>query len=519
MSGVESAILDNDLVGSADSQPGDALLLFEPHEGQWAFIESRATQKVVEGGNRTGKTEIVICEAVSYALGYRPWLPIDHPLHKTRFEPPIKIRIAAEDKVKGIGQDVIPKLLKFLPKYYYDPENGVGSRHKDQNGVEQIITLSNGSTFEFLSYEMDVASAEGWSGHLVIGNEPMPRALYVALFRGLVDHMGEIWFAMTPLLEPWIDRELFGRADTVSSFNRDRGSNKIAIERVENKKDVPSGIEAFRWDISVNAGKGITWEAIDRYSASLTERERECRLHGKPMHFQGLVFDEFSRPVHVVEGELDKTQPYTFYESYDPHARTPHAVGFYAVGQDNIPIKYDEISVAQQPNGACTAPELASMVLARRKGEPVFMVGDPSAFIDAHGMSSFATRLSEASAGRIQLEKGSKDLDGGILAIKEAMRVKNGYPGYRILKKCGQTIWEYENLVYQEYKGLLADRKTENNKPVDKDDHHIECDRRAFMGGMIWRENFACLNGAPWYESADSSDSTSGRTGDKKTGY
>jgi len=47
-------------------------------------------------------------------------------------------------------------------------------------------------------------------------------------------------------------------------------------------------------------------------------------------------------------------------------------------------------------------------------------------------------------------------------------------PELYIFSTCKRTIYEIERLVWEDWRGKAAERKSPMEKPVDKDDHEIE---------------------------------------------
>lgn len=54
-------------------------------------------------------------------------------------------------------------------------------------------------------------------------------------------------------------------------------------------------------------------------------------------------------------------------------------------------------------------------------------------------------------------------------------------PEVYIFANCTRTIWEMEHYRWDEWTGKTADKRNRKEKPVDKDDHMIECLGRALI--------------------------------------
>ena len=478
------------------------------HRGQLAATASTARILLILGGNRSGKTEWGSIEAISHCLGYRPWLAPSHPLYKTYRQPlaltehtPIKCRIFGEDLKKSIGQVLWPKLERYIPKHEV-----VYIKRDNNTSIPIHIEFRGGSTIDMVSYDMDVDASESTDTDYAWFDEPPMRSLFIAVWRGLTDRQGLCRITATPLKEPWLISEIFSQAWQVSRFAADSADDIVE----QQSGAVKHNIEAFVWHTNANIGFGLTAQAVEELAEMLDPEERETRLGGTPRHYHGRVFKNFSRPAHVViNGHLDATRPYTFYETIDPHTRTRHAVGFWAVGQNGIPVKFDEIW-EHQGKEACSAEELAQLIINRRKATPAITICDPSwAFSTENNEISFIDKLEVASGGRIACEKGSKNRDAANLAIKEALRVVNDFPGLKLFDCCRRTIWEYENWVYEEpSNSRLADRRELPGRGIDKNDHFIEGDGRLLLLGMRFIPEAAYFpSGMPYLDDEDEADS------------
>ncbi len=178
-----------------------------------AFLD--VTYKILgmSGGNRLGKTTILTIIGLSVMFGKLLWNN-QSILHLFPHKKPRKVRYIGQgwqDHVKAV---VIPEIEKWWP----------GSRKVTRKG-NGVITdtfwkdLRTGSTMELMSNNQRTKEHEGWSGDIILYDEPCRREIYVANARGLVDRQGRELFAATLLEEPWIDQEIvkktneFGKPD------------------------------------------------------------------------------------------------------------------------------------------------------------------------------------------------------------------------------------------------------------------------------------------------------------------
>lgn len=272
------------------------------------------------GGNRGGKSWWLSTESCAYALGRRLWLPEDDPLYLTPFRPPTYVRIASTPQ--ELRETISPYIRQIIPA------NMLDRTRKSQDGVEMYFYLKNGSTITLYSYEMDYMAYEGARAHFWGFNEPPKRRQWIGAWRGLTDYGGHAAFAMTPLAEPWIQRDLVARAK--------QGDPNVFFNQ---------------YSTYINVGFGLNKESVDQFASTLTDAEKKTRIDGAALHLQGLVVDQYQPDIHIVkfddEGVLgndyikfprswfpDKQWPsdWCVYTALDPHPRKPHA--FLVVGVD-----------------------------------------------------------------------------------------------------------------------------------------------------------------------------------------
>lgn len=365
-----------------------------------------------------------------------------------RFQPPLKIRVLAED-MTALEQVTLPKF-----RHYAAPE-WVAAKKKNSFGVDAHWIFANGSVIDFLTYNQDPAMMEGWDGHVVIYDEPPPRPVYIANSRGLIDHNGISIFSMTPLKEPWIADEIV---------------NKPA-----------SDIWTLYMDMDDNPHLDAKSKAD--FISKLTPDEIETRKSGKFLHLQGLVYPQFKPSIHVIdcsEPPLDTT----VYVALDTHPRTEQAVLFMFVD------KRGNMFVTHEIFQHATPEQVADWVIEYdktiHKVEQVLI--DPSSQGDKNrGDSTFEVIENKLAARQIPLEFGSKDLRSGILLVQDALKSRNGVASLFIDRKCTRTIWEFGRYIWDSWKNQGNQEKGDRNKPRDCEDHQQENLRRLVQYPAVYK--------------------------------
>jgi hypothetical protein len=281
-----------------------------------------AAIRLVLGSNRSGKSVAGVAEAIAHSLGYRPWLPEDHPDRTVRLTngEPIPVpnigRVIAQNAQQAIKQTIWPKWEEWAPRGWY-------SVKRDNRGIPTEITWKNGSKVYFMSNEQDDMAFEGTNGHWFWGDEPFDYRKYTGLRRGLVDYDGHCWITMTPLTQPWI--------------------HDVIVSRVG---DPDGSVKMFKfsiWDNCRENGGHLSRSAIEEFLSDLREDELEARLHGNFLHLAGRVFKEWEpEPPYWIE-------PYKIPASWprvcviDPHPRKPVAVLWAAVSPDDQLVVYRDL--------------------------------------------------------------------------------------------------------------------------------------------------------------------------------
>jgi hypothetical protein len=383
-----------------------------------------------------------IAEDCAWLRQERPWYPKNDEARTSGLpRRPVKGLIIANDwdKVKEIFTGNDGKLWKFLPK------DLIKQCNRNHSGAVDTIHCTNGSSLRFdtvQSFKSNPQGSESSDWDFIHVDEPCPEAMFKAQARGLIDRNGSAWFTLTALREPWITDAF----DPEGNF----------------------AFSTFVIDGTIYDNPYLTKEAISAYESTLTDDEKECRLFGKPLHKAGLVYKEFQRDKHVLvdppkgwDDWLSPPKDWSYYLYIDPHAHNPTMVLFLVV--DPFGRKYYWNDIFEK----CLIPDLCAKVrlamgprkLVRCRIDPIAYIEDP---VDG------TTWADEYWRCGLHVEKASKDLSRGILRVQEALR-SSQYPLFSPL--CKRTIWEFQRYHWDE----------ENGKPVDKDDHAMECLYRSIL--------------------------------------
>ncbi len=430
-----------------DAVKRDGLPFYRPHPKQERFHRSTALRRGAFTGNRFGKSTMGCAEDCAWLRGERPWVaPTDLARRAGIPQHAIKGLVIVNDwdKVKEIwtGQD--GKIWRFLPK------NLVKQCTRNHSGAIDTVVVTNpfGSTstlrFDTVrSWMSNPLGSESSDWDFIHVDEPCPEGMFKAAARGLIDRGGAAWFTLTAISEPWI----------TDAFDPD---------------GVFDVTHPFVVEGSIYDNIYLHKDAIDAYEATLTPDERECRLYGKPLHKAGLIYKCFQRDRHVLDklplGWTSWVEPpasWSYYLYIDPHPHTPHMVTFLTVDP------FGRLYFFRDMFEKCLISELCAKVKAALDGRRLVRVRlDPLAFIEDPVRGT--TMADEFRRCGIAADKSSKDLSRGILRVNEVLQ-SAAFPWFT--PECRRTIWEFGRYHWDEATG----------KPVDKDDHAMECLYRAVL--------------------------------------
>ena len=433
----------------------DGLPFYKPHPKQDSFHRAggRYRRRMVRSGNRFGKSYMGCAEDCAWIRRERVWYSPQDPARVAGIpQHPIKLLTITTDwdKVDEIftsqrGEG--GKVWKFLPK-----DGFVKSTKRNHSGAIDTIECSNGSLWRFDTVKSWMANPQGsessdWDAIHV--DEPCPEKMFTAAARGLMDRQGSAWFTLTPIREFWIN-DYFFPSDTGGT----------ARDNV--------------WSITGSTYDNTTLapEAIKEFEETLSADEVQCRIHGIPLHLAGLIYKQFNWDLHVLseppKGWKSFWEPpldWPIYYAIDPHPQTPHAVLFCTVTPHGQRIYFHDIFLHT------SVEQLSQEILAMFKDRYIVWGKiDPLAYInDPITETNMAEEFAKYG---IFPDKATKALAHGILRVQGELK-KN-----QILfcPTARRTLWEIQRYVWDE----------KENKPLDRDDHMMECLYRIELAEPRW---------------------------------
>lgn len=418
---------------------------FQPNSVQDPFFKSPKRIRALIGANAVGKTTALIWELIQTHLHCHPYRDTTNIFHSW-------VLVPSYDKI----EDYWLKLQELCPPSKL-PE-------KDKMGTSHIRRLrwQDGGTTTFYSHDQESSKLEGTNFDALFIDEPCPRDLWVAAFRGLRSNPDYfIVMALTPISEPWIYEEIY---------------QPWALKRDPN-------IAIFTGTIfqnEQNLGKGF----ISEFKSRLTEDEIRTRLYGEFSHLQGRVFKEFNRAEHVYSFQSWPSE-WPVYMAIDPHPRKPHTALWLGVTADDVIVAIDELVLEgdiEEFADAIKKKELEAKykVVSRRI--------DNSGSGTDWNRDSFIAQLSRYGIRTSPMRKSEKDVASSIQKIKLLLRSKN----LRFLENCVHTISDMELYAWQDYRNPAATGV--NEKPRKIHDDMIDPLRYIIMSNPIHSPSLSVIS-------------------------
>lgn len=434
---------------------------YTPHKKQLDFHLSKAKVRFLSGGNRSGKTECGVWEDACHSTGLYPKWFVGR-----RFNRPTRGRIIVTDYEKG-GAVVEEKLFKWIPAHLIQ---SIRRTTKGALSRIEVKHLSGGiSTIEIMTHEQDDMVFEGWSGHWAHFDEPPPREKFIATLRGLIDFSGHVWLTLTPISQPWLYDEFVSKAQS--------GDKDFFFHTVD-MMDNPHTPQSEK----------------DFFMKSLTEEEKEARIHGRFKHLTGLVYKMFDPSVHVVSKDKVKVEPkWPKYFVCDPHDRKPHFGIWAAVDPMGTIYVIDCIKYAG------TIKDFSKQVLMREMLNgidpmKVTRVLDPNKGNTPSAVTGLKLVDEFSKHALYFITNVNDDIALGHLAVSEKLAYdktkpisSTNAPKLYFIKETTTEVVRYMQLyVWDEWKGAGRDSRAVKEKPQEKFKDFPDCVRYLIMHNPVF---------------------------------
>lgn len=450
------------IIKELESLATKTLLDYMPHQKQAVFHTSASKVRFLSGGNRSGKTTSGTWEDACHATGIYPgWYPVD-----LRFKTPTRGRIIVTDFEKG-GAVIEEKLFSFIPKDLI-----VDIRRTTKGALSKIEVrhVSGGtSVIEILTHEQDDMVFEGWNGHWAHFDEPPPREKFIATMRGLIDLRGRVWLTLTPINQPWLYDEFVSKAN-----KGDKDFFFINVDMFDNPHTPLKEKEFFL--------------------KTLTEEEKEARIHGRFKHLTGLVYKMFDPDVHVVPKDKIKIdERWPVYFACDPHDRKKH-VGIWA-RVDPL----GNIYIIDEIHFGGTIEQFSKQVLMRElmsgiKPLKVIRILDPNKGRTPSAVTGLRLVDEFAKHALYFITSVNDDIALGHLAVSQKLSYNKSQPLsvtnapklFFIKENTTECVRYMQLYVWDDWKGSGKDTRTQKEKPQEKFKDFPDVIRYLVMYNPTW---------------------------------
>lgn len=428
------------------------ILGYKPHEKQLAFHKSEKHGRLYIGGNRSGKTYSAVAEDCWWLTGTHPYI--------TTPPPPIRGRVVTVDFTQGLEQIILPLFKSLLPASALID----GSWEKSYSKSLRLLTLANGSTVEFMSYEQETEKFAGTSRHFIHYDEEPPLHIFNECNARIVDTNGKYWVSMTPV------EGLTWTYEKIYQPGTEGGSNLIGV------------IEADMLD-----NPHITPEAAEIYLSGLDDEERKAREHGTYVQLGGLVYKKFNIETHVIE-QFIPPKDWSWYCSLDHGYNNPTAVLWHAVSPLGYAVTFDEWYHNEK-----TLDEVASAIKEKCQAHiaaggkwPDYFVADP-AIAQRTAVTGTSIQTEYAVRG-LYFALGNNNVDIGVAKIQNYLRMQKDVhppqPWYQITENCVNYISEMRKLRWKTFASKKMQFANNPQEQIHKKDDHA-CDSARYFFSFL----------------------------------
>lgn len=415
---------------------------YKPMDHQKDFHSSMAKGRAFIGGNRSGKTVGGAAELVMWMTGKHPFRPTPPP--------PVRCRAVAVDFDHGVELIVKPEIIRWMP-----PSELIdGSWEKSYSRELKMLTLANGSTLEFMSYDQDVDKFAGTSRHAIWFDEEPPKAIFDENMARLIDTGGSWWLTMTPV----------------------EGMTWV-YDNVYIASQVDPHIDVFI--VSMDQNIYINTSEIDAYLSGMTEDEKKARRHGQFIQLGGLIYGKvFDSKRNIIPSfygterwETVRTK-WRHILAMDHGFNNPTAWLFIAIDSHGRMVVYDEYYKNREII-RYHATQVKERIRELRI-EPAYNVGDPS-IRNTDPITGTSVQLEYQEHG-LTILPGNNDVKAGINMV--ARMLEDG--DLMITDNCEKLIWEIQRYRWARWQSKKTEQdKNAKDEPVKKDDHACDALRYA----------------------------------------
>lgn len=403
--------------------------------------------------HNSGKSTAGFIEDTLLATGKHPYLK--------NWKTPCKGLVVVQDFENAAKNVLEPKFMEWCPK------GDIVKVEKNQAGAWRKIFFKNGSTIEVLSHDQDVKVFEGSDYDFAHFDEPPPKKIYNAVWRGLTDRGGIMFVTATPLASPWMYNE-FLRAkegDPLRWFT--------FVDMKENAKNLGGG------DLELGLKR------INEFASMLDKDEKESRLHGQFAQVRGLIFKAFDKKHHLIN-PFPVPGQWPIWESIDPHPHKPWGISWIAVAPAGQKIlirssllegTIEDIAAAilyertQLPMKEGHRPRIVRCLIDNSSSVPTWQKSNTDPTIDRISVREELENYIGPRSGGPCVTVAPKNVAQKIDLFKTWLHISNGVSTFYAfnIPENERFIFEIENYVWDSFRGAGL-----KDKPKKEDDDILD---------------------------------------------
>jgi len=469
--------------------------------------ETQAREVAIVGGNRSSKTDTMMAELSIRMTGHVPLsLQGMYPREKLA-NLPVRARVVCNSLVDTLEPIIKPKLRWDQWNGAGDPQDGRGhwgwipqhclvggtweKAYSEKNrtlkvnvdnywvGADGSVNSMRGvSTCQFLSYDQDLTAFSGSSMHWVGHDELPPSDIYRENRLRTLDTRGQLYTAFTPPDE-------IGQARADVSWFYDEVYEK-------GRRGVP-GFETIVLHTEQN--RILSQQAIAELIATLTDEQREVRLHGNFLHLSGVIYSLFTQGTSTwcfkcakkivavdghcvtckgddVEGFSHVCEPHVVPQNWpvvmviDPHPRKKDAIGWFAITPSGDVVMVAEAEAdgtAEDVKRVIDDVESRHRLLVRKR------LMDPNIATETNDKlgRGWTIRKAYDDVG-LRCDLAADDINVGIQNVQELLKPdrRTRRPRLRVFSTCQRFIYGMTHWAWDEH--VRAGDKEPKEKVRDK---------------------------------------------------
>lgn len=392
-------------------------ICFKPHDKQLPFMQSNAKYRAIITGVGFGKTSVGVVEMIRDLLCH-----------------PGTLNLIFAPTTPMLKNVTMAEFFKWCPKELII----------SHNQTEHRIMFANNSQLIYLSgdNERNIDRMRGLNIGAAYGDEirMSPEYVWKIIIGRLRHQKGSMraWITTTPAGFNWI-------------------YNWFVLKKHTSR---PDDYEFFTGSSLDNPHTPEEYK--ETLMSTLTGAFLEQEVYGKFVGFEGCVYSEFRRDVHV--GRYKNKNFKQYIGGIDWGWTNPSACLIIGIDGDNRVYVIEEVYEKR-----VHTEQFAGIVKEKKEGKEIVFQADPSE----------PALIEEFNSAGISTVPADNDLLPGIQKVGSLLKAQeDGKPRLYVDEDCVNTIMEFENYRYPDVK----EGRPEQEKPLKIFDHLLDCLRYAVMG-------------------------------------